>query len=660
MLRRQKHLILWTPVLAFALLAAPGAAIAGAYPSNKCASAQLKAAGKMCRGVLGAWSGWTKKPDDTKRDDKLAKAETKFTDGLTKAEEKAAKKGGSCALTQELDLIHQTFSSDLDTAIAEIVTQIQDGLNLTIKDHQKCGASLLKAAAGKCSGYLKAESKLVGGPAKDPDGAKRAADQLKASDKFSDKWDKAVSKGPCPTTATKEGIEALIDALTADAVVNTTVAPDVPDDAFMAITHPPGADANNPVTYEKDTLVPQCQDGSAFSFFAKRGSENKLLMYYYGGGACWNHATCYAETCTQTVGSTPPGLGGSGFGDLEDPNNPFVDWHVVRVPYCGCDIHLGDRARDYDQYSPGIPLKHVEHRGYDNAKLAEKWAREHFVSPTDIFVTGSSAGSYGAMVHGVHLNAVYPASSINVMGDGGNGVATREFMATNFNNWGAMLNLPDVPGIPDDPNDISIPVILNAAASFYPLANWSNYSTAYDGGGGGQTGFYNIMLAGNDAGIVELLLAQANWHEASCQWGDIMRQQAIETYDEAEPVNDNYRYYIASGSVHTGFGNPRVYYDTTGGVPPLVDWVNAMIADDPSWVNVQAAPYNVLFTGECNAYSDNAGAVCDVNAECLPNADPNDPDPSCWGDDVKPDPLLDPFKRSDPNNPTSPVIVDCP
>ncbi len=62
--------------------------------------------------------------------------------------------------------------------------------------------------------------------------------------------------------------------------------------------------------------------------------------------------------------------------------------------------------------------------------------------------------------------------------------------------------------------------------------------------------------------------------------------------------NDNYRYYIASGSRHTGFGNPRVYDDTTGGVPPLVDWVNAMIDDDPSWTSVEADPFNVLFPGD--------------------------------------------------------------
>jgi len=29
-----------------------------------------------------------------------------------------------------------------------------------------------------------------------------------------------------------------------------------------------------------------------------------------------------------------------------------------------------------------------------------------------------------------------------------------------------------------------------------------------------------------------------------------------------------------------------------------VDWVNAMIGDDPSWTNVEADPFNVLFPGD--------------------------------------------------------------
>jgi hypothetical protein len=571
----------------------------------------------------------------------IDQADAAFDARWSAAEDAAAAENVDCV---DMTLSGADMKALMDTAIDDIVAEITDGLDLAARKQATCGSKLLKSAATQCMKLLRAESRYIAALGADPSGATRDAAQAKARSRFSHQWTQTV-RSDCPTTATQQEIEAKVAALSDAVVTNTTVSPNVPDGAFMAITHPAGGEPENPVPYAGDTLVPQCQDGSPFTFFAKRGSVNKLLMYYYGGGACWNSLTCGLPACTQTAGSTPPGLSGSGFGDFTNPDNPFYDWHVIQVPYCSCDIHLGDNAVDYPPFPPFFPAKHVEHRGYDNAKLAEKWAREHFLNPSDMFVTGSSAGSYGAMVHGVHLSGAYVATSVNVMGDGGNGVATQEFMDTNFNNWGAMENLPDVPGIIGVPSsEISIPLILTSAASYYPGTNWSNYTTAFDGGGGGQTGFYNVMLNPLDP------FAQLTWWEASCQFNEVMREQAFDTADATALENDNYRYYIATGSRHTGFGNPRVYDDTTGGVPPLVDWVNAMIDDDPSWTNVEADPFNVLFPGVCSAGSSNPGDRCNLNTDC--------PGGSCVGDDVKPEPLQPPFELVG-SGPTADVVVSC-
>jgi hypothetical protein len=208
-----------------------------------------------------------------------------------------------------------------------------------------------------------------------------------------------------------------------------------------------------------------------------------------------------------------------------------------------------------------------------------------------------------------------------------------------------MENLPDVPGIIGVPsNEMSIPLILKAAASHLPSTNWSNYTTAFDGGTGGQTGFYHIMLNPYFPPV------WGQWWNASCEFNRLMREQAFDTYDTAALENDNYRYYIGTGSRHTGFGNPRVYDDTTGGVPPLVDWVNAMIDDDPSWTNVEASPYNVLFPGECSAESATPGARCNVDSDCVGG--------SCVGDDVKPVPLQPPFELVG-SGPNADVVVSC-
>lgn len=625
-------------VLAGALVLAAAQASAEMYPSYACAREKMRAAANRCDRVLKVWGAWARTGGDPQRG--IDRADAALDRRWADAEDEAAMEGVDCA---DMTLSSAEMSVLMDTAIDEIVTEATDGLDLGIRKQAICGKKILRSAATLCKRLLRAESKYIGDLSGDPDGVGRDAAQARASRWFGRQWDRAI-RNQCPTTATGEEIEDEVASLSDDVVTNTIVSPNIPDDGFVAITHPAGGEPGNEVSYLGDTLVPQCQDSSPFTFFAKRGSVNKLLVYYDGGGACWETQTCGFPTCTQTANPTPPGLAGSGFGDFTHPDNPFKDWNLIRLRYCSCDIHLGDRAVDYSPLPPFFPAKHVEHRGYDNAKLAEKFAREHFLNPTDIFITGSSAGSYGAMVHGAHLSEVYPASSVNVMGDGGNGVATQEFMDTNFNNWGALENLPDIPGIIGVPSsEMSIPLILKAAAAHYPKTNWSNYTTAFDGGEGGQTGFYYVMLAGTP-------WAAPTWWNASCQFNEVMREQASDTADAIALENDNYRYYIATGSTHTGFGNPRVYDDTTGGVPPLLDWINAMIDDDPSWTNVEADPFNVLFPGVCSAGSATPGARCNVNADCAGG--------SCEGDDVKPDPLQAPFEMVG-SGPNADVVVSC-
>src|SRR5213079_1482988 len=96
--------------------------------------------------------------------------------------------------------------------------------------------------------------------------------------------------------------------------------------------------------------------------------------------------TCSIPTCDASVGaSDDPQNATSGFADQSNPANPFRDWNVVFVSYCSCDIHFGDAAQDYDNVDPAHPL-HIEHRGFQNARAVEKWAREHFLNPEQVFV----------------------------------------------------------------------------------------------------------------------------------------------------------------------------------------------------------------------------------------------------------------------------------
>jgi hypothetical protein len=358
-------------------------------------------------------------------------------------------------------------------------------------------------------------------------------------------------------------------------------APPLPADTEFKTISPTGV-----TEYEGEQLSPVCMDGSPYHFFAKRGSVNKLLMYYQGGGACWEQLTCSIPVCDSNVnpdGSDNPNNARSGFADLTNPDNPFRDWHIVVVSYCSCDVHFGDAAQDY-------PL-HVEHRGYQNARVAEKYAREHFPDPEEVFVTGSSAGAYGAWFHAPLLHDAFPDAHFNVLADAGNGVITREFRELYFPNWDFEAHLPDdIPGLREVfQTGGGIPEYTEVIANYLPDTRWAHYTTAFDGGTGGQTGFYNLMLNNNVPAFA------AVWWTGSCAFTEQMRTQALET---AAAVPDNYRYYIGTGSRHTMWGSNKVYTDTTGGVPTLVDWVNAMLDGSPAWENVECTNCGLTLPGD--------------------------------------------------------------
>ncbi len=263
-------------------------------------------------------------------------------------------------------------------------------------------------------------------------------------------------------------------------------------------------------------------------------------------------------------------------------------------------------AQDYvDGPDDDEPL-HVEHRGYQNAKVVEKWAREHFLAPEEVFVTGSSAGAYGAWFHAPLLHDVWPDAQFHVLADAGNGVITEDFLENSFPNWNFEANLPpEYPEIQEVFDaGTGIPGYTEVVAKEFPDTTWAHYTTAFDGGTGGQTGFYNVMLNDNDP------ISALTWWDGSCQFTDVMREQVVETYDV---VPSNYRYYIGTGSRHTMWGSNKVYGIEDPGAAPgmakitsdvlIVDWVNGMLnsgagSTDAAWSNFDCEDCGLVLPGD--------------------------------------------------------------
>lgn len=556
-----------------------GAGGSTAYAANACVADKQQALGAYCRTTLEAWAAWASDQDDAARTEAIASAADVLAERWSAAESAAEAEGADCA---DLAWPAASAASALDVGTESIATTITDGLDLGVGEQAGCASGLFGALAETCEAILQAEAAHIANLAMDPDGSKLDAATESALVAFGDAWDEATSQS-CPTDATEQTLLADLDALRSEAVINTIVTPGLDATAFTTLR--PGVTEYLGRTYE-----PQCMQGDPYRYFAKRGTVNKLVMYYQGGGACWNNLTCGFPACRV---SPPPSLDGNstGFGDLDNPDNPFRDWHWVFISYCTCDIHFGDTTQDY----VGVEDITVQHKGYHNARVAERWAREHFVNPETVFVTGSSAGAYGAWFNAPLHHDVWPASQIHVLADAGNGVITESFLQNEFGNWDFVMNLPDIPGVLESITEGNGMVgYTEAVAQYFPNTNWAHYSTAYDGSRGGQTGFYNVML--NDGNP----LAGATWWDASCEWSNIARQQSQDIY---ETVSSNYRYYFGTGSRHTMWGADKIYDDTTGGVPTVVSWVEGMLASGPdgrdsAWDNVSCENCGLLLDGD--------------------------------------------------------------
>jgi hypothetical protein len=561
----------------------------GAYdPVLFCVSAKLREAGRYCDRVLKAWSIFERTGHQGVRDAAVAQAARKLAAGWHLAEARASAAGIECG---GAFLAASTAGAFIDSATGALVATVNDGLDLGDPAHARCGAKILKSAADKCRMLFDAESAYQKHRTTAGAAARRAAAVARIARGFAAGFDRGTAGG-CPTEAGEADVEGQVDAIVARIVRDTLASPEAGDGAYVTID-------GEPTTYQGRTFTPVCMDGSPYRFFARRGTVNKLVVYYQGGGACWEQLTCGIPTCDDGVtDSDNPDNFSTGFADLSNPANPFRDWNAVFVSYCSCDVHFGDAAQDYANVNPASP-KHVEHRGYHNAKVVEKWAREHFLAPEAVFVTGSSAGAYGAWFNGPLLHAVWPSAHFSVLADAGNGVVTQEFLETYFPNWNFEANLPpDIPELKQVLDDgEGIVGYTKVITRIFPNTSWAHYTAAFDGGTGGQTGFYNLMLNGNDP------LAALTWWEGSCAFRNQMRAQAIETAAAVDQQDGNYRYYIGSGSRHTMWGSNKVYVDVTGGVPTIVDWVSAMLASrpgapDPGWTNVEASPYNIVLPGD--------------------------------------------------------------
>ena len=317
-----------------------------------------------------------------------------------------------------------------------------------------------------------------------------------------------------------------------------------------------------------------------YTFWARRGSVNKLAVFFDGGGACWDSATCSFPMNPAAPPGTP-GLykaeisasddpsGQGGMFELNNDQNPVKDWTIVFVPYCTADLHGGSKTAEYTNVQTQKPFT-IEHRGADNFALLLRWMADNISNPDEMLVSGSSAGAYGAMInYPKQVRSAFGSAKNVLFADSGQGVVSQTFDDARAKNWKIELD-PAVWGA--NGNSAPTSELIGKLVAHYPNDRIAQYTSSLDLV---QTQFYDVMangLQGSNPGV--------------CQaWTDNMLAGLA-----ANQKQKNFSSYLAAGVSHTLLRGTDLtsrqpsdayYTDHSAGVP-FNDWFSGQLGSAPA------------------------------------------------------------------------------
>jgi len=158
-----------------------------------------------------------------------------------------------------------------------------------------------------------------------------------------------------------------------------------------------------------------------------------LLIYFFGGGYCYDYNTCYnmrAQTAARGFFGLVSHLSGftpavpNNVTIIQDNNaasgNPFTDWTKVLVWYCTGDFHTGNHIAIYKDPAGNSHI--IEHVGYANMQKFLSRLRATFCNgsgctmpaPDRIVVAGSSAGGFGAVWNLEQIEKAFQVGDSNI------------------------------------------------------------------------------------------------------------------------------------------------------------------------------------------------------------------------------------------------------
>jgi len=203
----------------------------------------------------------------------------------------------------------------------------------------------------------------------------------------------------------------------------------------------PLPDADNGEWNWIDFPEAKCRDGSGAGIGVRYGSAPGLVVFFEGGGACFNALTCGANPASYNAGQFAGWAGGAGNEGIfatDNGDNPVADWSYVYVPYCTGDVHAGARP---DGTLPDNPAPQ-QFVGYLNVGHFLQRVVPTFLGNVDhVLVSGVSAGGFGAAFNYDRIADAFPGEKVTLLDDSGPPMSDDYMAACLQKQWRAAWNL---------------------------------------------------------------------------------------------------------------------------------------------------------------------------------------------------------------------------
>lgn len=294
-----------------------------------------------------------------------------------------------------------------------------------------------------------------------------------------------------------------------------------------------------------------CAHGTPYAYWVRPGSRNDLLVYFEGGGGCWNADTC-RDTGVEFNGFYDSRISGNdnpalrdGLLDFENPQNPFRDYSALYVPVCTGDVHWGDNVHTYPDAAGDVT---IHFKGYVNAAAALDWAYTQVSKPDSVFVTGCSAGSAASIYHAPYIIEQYPDTPVVQFGDSLSLLFTRPVDLQS--DWHAHDHFPQ--WIPElaamKPEEWTMARFYSAIARYYPTLTFSQFNSIRD--------------------RVQVFYTFPDGSGGATEWTGLLEAHLAEIQNQSP----NYRSFTPGGDLHCITPRNAFYNYAIDGIS-LRDWV---------------------------------------------------------------------------------------